>query len=241
VSGDGLELGLSARLLGDIAHVARNHITIIQSYLEMLHAETGDELNDDQLAFLGAAYDNVLQLGSMIEDLVLIGALETGIAELEWEIVDLGPLIEEIVRDLEPRARGEGLQIRCELEIEGGAVRADRCRLADAVRRLIDNAIRFTPQGGTVEVSTRHAKDRIEISVADTGVGMSVDELARSFELMTQLHRQPGEPRRGHGLGLPAARHIAAALGGRLSADSRAGSGSTFTIELPAAEPAGSR
>ncbi len=229
----GADLGISAALLADVAHVARNHITIIRSYLEMLHSETGDTLDDDQLCFLGAAYDNVLLLGSLVEDLVLIGALETGIAEIELEVFTPGAVLDTLLDELSPDARSEGVTLGCRLDPEAGLVRADRAMLGDAVRRLLDNAIRFTPSGGTVTASVRAEEDRIAIVIADSGVGMTGDELERAFELMTQLHRTPGVPRRGHGLGLPVVRQIVTALGGELDATSEVGVGTTFAIRLP--------
>jgi two-component system phosphate regulon sensor histidine kinase PhoR len=219
----------------NVSHAIRNHLTIIQSYLEILHSESGSALDDDQLAFLGAAYDNALQLGALVEDLVLIGALETGIADLEFAVVELGPVLDRLCRELQRQAASQRLALECAVDAGIGALQVDPAKFEDAIRRILDNAIRFTPAGGRVRMDASRRQGCVEISIIDTGVGIAARDLEHAFDIMTQLHRKPGEPRRGHGLGLPVARHIIRAFGGEVRVASEVGVGSTFVVRLPSA------
>lgn len=228
-----IDRSVAGDVLADVAHRVRNYLTIVQSYLEILHSDSGPVLDDDQLSFLGAAHDNILQLGRLIEDLVLIGAIETEIADFEQETIDVGSLMRDLCRNLHEPASIGGIALSCEIGDDIGSVRGDRELLIDAIGRITDNALRFTERRGSVKLHAHRNASTIVIAVSDSGPGIDPDDLEGCFDLMSQLQREPGHPRRGHGLGLPVARTVIRAHGGRIRARSSVGGGSTFEILLP--------
>jgi signal transduction histidine kinase len=225
-----------AHVLTDASHQIRNHITIIQSYLEILHGEIAANLSDEQLSFLGIAYDNVELLRDLVEDLILLGALETGIADLEAEPCELGDVVADACNAISARARAAAVALDNRAGSEIGIVLADPRKLQDAVERVLDNAVRFTPAGGAVTVRSNAEADWVQVAIEDTGIGLDAHQLELAFEVMTQLHRKPGDAREGHGLGLPVALAVVRAFGGDLSASSAPGKGSAFRIVLPTAD-----
>ena len=112
---------------------------------------------------------------------------------------------------------------------------ADRDRLAQVLINLLDNAVKFTPEGGRIEVSARPSAGRVIVSVADNGVGIPPEDVGRIFERFYRVDRSRDRRDGGTGLGLAIAKHLTQAMGGTIEVDSRPGSGTTFRISLPAA------
>jgi signal transduction histidine kinase len=115
------------------------------------------------------------------------------------------------------------------------AVRADPERLHQVLFNLVDNAVRFTPPGGEVRISARTDRDRVQVQVTDTGVGIAPEHLPRLFERFYRVDPSRSRDDGGTGIGLAIARSVVEAHGGRISAESEPGSGSTFSFDLPAA------
>jgi len=130
-------------------------------------------------------------------------------------------------------AHREELSLSCEKP--EGPVRAltDQERMRDLIRRLLENAVKFTPGGGSIRVRVTENSDHAVVEVSDTGFGIPPERLDEVFEDFLQLHRKPGEKRQGFGLGLAIARRIARAFGGELEVESTVGKGSTFTARIP--------
>ena len=118
-------------------------------------------------------------------------------------------------------------------ELRQPRVLADKGRLQQVLVNLLANAVKFTPQGGTITVSTATGAEAVRVSVADTGIGIPADRLESIFEPFVQLGRNLSSRHEGTGLGLAISRDLARAMGGDLSAESAAGGGSTFTLTLP--------
>ena len=222
------------RFLSGAAHAIRNNLTVIQSYLEIIHSDLTEGLSDQQLSFLGVIYDNVVRMRSLVDDLVDVAALETGVAQLDLEPTRIDGLIEEACREMRPNAELSGLWLSFEIDGELPPVMADGTRLREVLRRLLDNAIRFTPPNGSLVVRAFAEKDENVIEVNDSGVGIPNDGIDEIFDDFTQLHRKPGELRNGNGLGLAISRRLIEAFDGRLTVESTVGEGSTFRIRLPA-------
>jgi len=223
------------RFLSAATHAIRNNLTVIQSYLEIIHSDLTDGLSDQQMSFLGIIYDSVVRLRSLVDDLVDVAALETGIVQLDLQAIGVDRLIEEVCDEMRPRAELGGLWLRFEIDGVPSPVVADESRLREVFRRLIDNAIRFSaPKGSIVVRAFAEGKETL-IEVVDTGVGIPEDGIEEIFNDFTQLHRRPGELRDGYGLGLAISRRLVKAFDGRLTVESTVGKGSTFRISLPGA------
>jgi len=222
------------RLLTTSAHGIRNHITIIQSYLEIIHSDLTAGLSDEQLSFLGIAYDHVLRLRNLIDDLVLIGALETGISDLNPTRVDIGQAVTGVCTNTHEAAQRQRVTLRCEIENDQAVAEVDFDHYCDITRRLLDNALKFTPEGGTIVVRVFSEPAWATMSISDTGVGIPAECLGDVFDLFTQFHLRPGEPKESHGLGLPLVRRLVEASGGNISLESTVGGGTVATVRLPA-------
>jgi len=222
------------RFLSAATHAIRNNLTVIQSYLEIIHSDLTEGLSDQQMSFLGVIYDNVMRMRWLVDDLVDVAALETGIVELDLGPISIDGLIEETCGEMRPKAELGGQWLSFEIHGELSPVVADGTRLREVLRRLLDNAIRFTPPNGSIVVRAFAEKDETVIEVNDTGVGIPQDGIEEIFGDFTQLHRKTGELRNGYGLGLAISRRLVEAFDGRLTVESTVGEGSTFRISLPA-------
>ena len=220
--------------LSDAAHAIRSPLTVTHSYLEILYSDLRDGLTQEQQSFLGIAYENAVKLRNLVDDLVDLAALETGAAQIELAPAVADSLIEAVESDLLPIAEENGVELTTEVPADLPEITVDEERLRDVLRRLLDNALRFTPKGGSVVLRTRRDQDDLIFEVVDSGVGIPADRVTDALQAFVQLHRQPGENREGYGLGLPLCRRMVEALGGSLELTSIEGKGTTATIRIPA-------
>ncbi len=221
------------RFLSAAAHAIRNHLTVIQSYLEIIHSDLSAGLSDEHMNFLGAVYDNVVRLRELADDLIEVAALETGVAAVELESTALSDIVDEVCGEMRTVAEREGLTLSYETPATPVWARTHPERMTDLLRRLLDNAVRFTPRGGSIHVRAVEDGNHVVIEVSDTGVGIPPEHLDEVFEDFSQLHRKPGEPKQGFGLSLAIVRRIADAFGGGIEVKSAVGEGSTFTVRIP--------
>jgi signal transduction histidine kinase len=220
------------RFLSASAHELKTPLTVIQSYLEALLADLSQGMSDEQVSFLRITYDSVLRLRRLVVDLVDLAALQSGKIQLDITRVPLRPLIATVIDEMGALARNAGVELSLEQSPDLVA-RADTVRLQQVLRNLVDNAIKYTLPGGRVTVVTSHDKDSAVLHVKDTGIGIPADQLPSVFEEFVQARRPPGSRRHGSGLGLSICRRIVLALGGRITASSIEGEGTTFSVFLP--------
>jgi signal transduction histidine kinase len=141
-------------------------------------------------------------------------------------------VVTEVVESVEAGGRLNGHRFVLELPDEPLDASVDRDKLRQVLDALLDNAVKYSPGGGTVTVAARRRADAVEVRIADEGVGISLDEQERIF---SKFHRSEAAPVGGTGLGLFIVQGLVRAMGGRIWVDSNAGSGSTFVFELPVA------
>ena len=159
---------------------------------------------------------------------------------LEQTELDLADIARQAVSEAQPRAENKGL----ELSYLGDGplpVRADRGRIFQLLDNLVSNALKFTPEGGDIQLRTHQSADGIVLDVSDSGIGLAPGEADRVFERFFRSTRVVDSQIPGTGLGLFIAKAIAEAHGGRISVASREGGGTTFRIELPAPLGSGAR
>jgi two-component system, cell cycle sensor histidine kinase PleC len=168
----------------------------------------------------------------VINDILDMSKIEAGKVDLEIESVLLPPLLEDVMRLVGPRAAESKLTIRQDIDCSR-AFRADKRALKQVIINLMSNAIKFTPDGGTVTIAARAAKDGVEIRIVDTGIGIpgrDIDKLGRPFE---QVENQLTKSKGGSGLGLAISRSLVELHGGSLAISSAVGKGTTVTVTLP--------
>ena len=219
--------------LSDAAHAIRSPLTVTHSYLEILNSDLRDGLTDEQKTFIGIAFENSAKLRRLIDDLVDLAALENGTAQIELTPACVKDIVVSTHTELRPIAEHKGLMSSIDVSKALPKVTVDPDRLKDVLRRLLDNAIRFTPKGGSVSLRAIHDQPWVAIEVADSGVGIPGDRISDALKAFVQLHRKPGENRDHYGLGLPICMRMVGAFGGTIELTSIEGEGTTVTVKLP--------
>jgi two-component system OmpR family sensor kinase/two-component system sensor histidine kinase BaeS len=208
-------------LMADIAHELRTPLTVIQGRLEGLL--DGVYPRDDER--LAAVLEETRVLSRLVEDLRTLSNAETGILTLQREPTELPALIQDVVHSL----TGDSTAVvRVDAPADLPVLNIDPVRIREVIVNLLSNALRYTPDGGTVTVSAHRLDGRVTVAVTDTGAGISAEDLPRVFDRFYK-----GRTSRGSGLGLTIARNLVVAHGGTIRADSQPGRGSTITFDLP--------
>ena len=219
------EVELRSRSYAAMSHEIRTPINAIMGYNELLRMGVGDEKREEYLLRSQKAASHLL---SLVNDVLDLSKLESGVLEIQPEITPVEELIQELLYTLEPLAteRETPLEVRC--QPGEGQISTDPKRLKQILINLISNALKFG-QSRPVRVSCARKESSLIFEVEDQGRGIEASQLERIFEEFIQV----GESQEGTGLGLPISRKLAELLGGELTAESEEGRGSTFRLRLP--------
>ena len=212
-----------------VSHELRSPLTSIRGAVDLLHQRTADQLTENQQRLtdiIGQSSDRLLRLANQILE---VSRLRAGRVELDRQPLDLAELVDRVVEELHPQAEEGGVDLERERYGAHFAYLGDEERLYQLVINLAANAIRFTPRSGRVVVRVIDGGSEFELQVEDTGVGIPAAALPHIFDPYRQAHRDRG----GTGLGLAIVKGVAKAHGGRVTAESREGKGSRFTVLLP--------
>jgi signal transduction histidine kinase len=216
-----------------ISHDLRTPLTSIIGYVELaLDEDVEPPLDDERRAYLAVVSRSSDRLLRLVDDLLFVARLQAGRLVLDPVELDIAEIAGQAVHEAQPRAE----QKRLRLSFTGSGpvrVRGDRGRMFQLLDNLVSNAIKFTPEGGAIEVSATGTADGALLEVSDTGVGLGPDEIDRVFERFFRSNRAVAGQIPGTGLGLFISKAIAEAHGGRISASQRPGGGTIFRIELP--------
>ncbi len=217
-------------LVVNVSHELRTPLTAIKGFVETME-ETESEENRRYLKIVGRHTERLI---SIVGDLLVLSELEEKGLDPELKPVDIRGLIENVVRTFGKRFQDKGLDL--ELDVAAaqapGKVRADPFKLDQVFVNLIENALRYTDQGG-VRVSVGRQDDRVKVVVADTGVGIAAEHLPRIFERFYVADRARSRRLGGTGLGLSIVKHIVLLHGGTVEVKSDPGVGTRFTVFLP--------
>ena len=218
--------------VANVSHELRTPLASIKSVIETLQSGA---LNEEAVAqdFLSRADAEVDRMVQIVEELLELSRLESGQVPLAKEPVDMGSVLSRAVERLRPQAEKKGLSLTLEQAPDLPPVIGDADRLERVALNLIHNAIKFTPDGGSVGVSATLAEAAIKVEVSDSGTGIAAEDLPRIFERFYKADRARGSGSGGTGLGLAVVKHIVEAHGGTVSVESQEGHGSTFRLSLP--------
>jgi two-component system phosphate regulon sensor histidine kinase PhoR len=217
-------------LIGNISHEFRTPLAGIKAMVETL---SGGAIDDKEAAkdFLIRIDSEVDRLTQLVEELTELSRIETGKAELKKEPIDLNKLVEEVIAQLSPQAERQQLSVSREFATNLPSVPADKDRVRQVITNLVHNAIKFTPAGGRITITSRAHEGSAVVHIADTGIGIPEEDLPRVFERFYK-----GDKARaggGTGMGLAIAKHVIQAHGGNIWVRSEEGKGSTFAFSLP--------
>ena len=226
-------------LLANAAHDLRTPLASLRGYLETLSLPTRSLDEAGKREYLEIALRQSERLSRLVQDLFDLSRLESQ-ALPAFERFHLGELVQDNVQRLRLRAEGVGIELSARFEADLPPVTADVGLMERALQNLLDNALRHTPSGGTVEVRLEERAGRVEVAVSDTGSGIAPEDLPRIFE---RFYRSRGKQasKTGAGFGLAIAARIAELHGGRLDVESALGEGSTFRFDLEIAAPTRAR
>ena len=214
------------------SHELRTPLATIGGYAEALLDGKGTP--DDQRRGLEAIERNVKRLSALVDDILSLARLESNRDRPPLIPIEVGGCISDVLQRLQKQADDAGVRLRSPEVPPNERVLADRLALEQVLTNLIENGIKYTPEGGCVELRVSRRDDRISIEVEDTGIGIPKPELPRVFERFYRVN-VPGHPRvKGTGLGLAIARHLVRSMGGEIEARSTLGQGSVFVFWLQA-------
>ncbi len=218
---------LRRNLLADVAHELRTPLTVLQGNTEALL----DGIDEPTPAAIASLHDEVVRLSRLVADLETLAAAEAAGLRLHTVPVDLADIVRSTVDLLGPLA--EERQIAIEIVGHAAPTNADPDRLQQIVVNLVTNAVKFTPLGGRVTITTESSSERAILRIADTGPGLGDDELPHLFERFWRGRAAMQAP--GSGIGLAVVAELVAAHRGTLDASNRPEGGAVFTITLPSA------
>nr|XP_061811868.1 sensor protein kinase WalK-like [Nerophis lumbriciformis] len=216
--------------VGNVSHELKTPVTVIRGMVETM-LEDSEMEPTTRRSFLAKVQGQAERLSSLVTDLLSLSRLESEPAEDQR--VDVGDVVRDTVRALLPASDAKRLRIVTDLPPEPMMVRAEEERLGVAVSNLLDNAIKFSPLGGTIEVSAKRVRHEAMIAVHDHGIGIEPRHQERIFERFYRVDKARSRELGGTGLGLAIVKHAALSFGGRVALESQLGEGSTFHIYLP--------
>ncbi len=222
-----------SRFIGLISHSLRTPITTIRGYVDLLVNERAGKLKKEQMELVEKLKEETSELQDLTEDFLTISTLEKEHIQLDFSEFDICGLCKEVYEEMTPRAKEKGITFKYEDKSSQCSYEGERSKLENAIKNLIDNAIKFTPQDGTVTLSLYNDTDYVYIDVHDTGVGIPQKEQKDLFGMFSRATNILKYEYKGVGLGLYMSRLIVEAHGGRIELESEEGVGSKFSIILP--------
>ena len=234
-----LELARTARakdeFLATMSHELRTPLTSILGISEMLVDQLYGPLQEQQIKVIETIHESGSHLLTLINDILDIVKVEAGKMELAWDLVPVAQLCEASLRLIGPSARRKRQQVSFKISSEAGLLRCDARRLKQLLVNLLGNAVKFTPEEGSIGLKVKIDKRRRQIcfQVSDTGIGIPKELQSKLFQPFVQLDSQLTRRYSGTGLGLALVYRMTELHDGRVSVESTPGKGSVFSVHLP--------
>ncbi len=224
---------LKTEFFSNLSHELRTPLTMILAPVDRLLDRKAGSLPPDAASMLEMVRLNGYRLLNLINRLLDFSKLEAGQMKLHFSSLDLNVLAQKLITAATPLADHRGICLSLDADPQLEAFGADEEKIDTILSNLISNAIKFTPQGGSIHVETHHADDRVWISVTDTGIGIDDSQSARIFERFVQVDGSSSREFSGTGLGLSLVKGLVELHGGQICVQSELGKGSRFWFDLP--------
>jgi two-component system sensor histidine kinase GlrK len=225
---------LKSDFFSSMSHELRTPLTSIKEGTSLLLEGVAGTITDKQKRLLNILAEESNRLIGLVSSLLDLSKMEAGMTPYSFEPTRLVPLIKKVVEEIGPIAEARKIGVETELDPGLPLLRLDGERMLQALRNIIGNAMKFTPNGGRVSISAQLIDHGVKVSVADTGPGIPAKDLGMIFEKFQQAPLPGSYPTTGTGLGLAIVKHIITSHGGKIWVESEPGKGSLFTFVLPA-------
>lgn len=235
---------MKSEFISTVGHELRTPLTSIKNAVDIVLGKSAGAVNENQRRFLSMADRNIDRLSGIINELLDISKIESGTIKIELRPLDLGVSLDMAIASLKSRASEKSISIHKEIPSDLPQAYGDSDKAEQIFINLIDNATKFTPEGGHIYVSAKEVRSEeegkqsaIEVSVADNGIGIRPDELEKVFDRFHQVEESLTREVQGTGLGLSIVKGLVEAHGGKIWVESEVGKGSKFTFTLPQYSP----
>ena len=225
---------MKSDFFSSVTHELRTPLSTIKMGIVLLQEGIEGPLTEGQRGLLKVLEKETLLLVAQVNSLLDLSKMEAGMMRFQLERKNIGPLIDQTVEEMGPLVEAKKLNLEVLVTDGLPALNMDSERMLQALRNIIGNAVKFTPEKGRVRISARTADHGVKVSVADTGPGIPAGNLITIFEKFQQVTAAGPHPVKGTGLGLAIAKQIITLHGGKIWAESELGRGSTFIFVLPA-------
>ena len=216
--------------VANVSHELRTPLTAIKGYAEALLDDPEDQATREK--FLDIIHRHATRMERLVTDLLRLARLDAGQETVDVTSCDVDALLRGIARDFEPIAAQKQQTIDVKVDAAAAKLMTDATKLHDVARNLIENAVNYTPDGGTIAVTAVAKQGRFQLTVADSGPGIAPDDVARVFERFYRADKSRTGPG-GTGLGLSIVKHLVHVLDGEVTASNQPGGGALFTVTLP--------
>lgn len=224
---------VKSEFFSTMSHELRTPLASIKQGISLLRTDDGTQITEKQKKLLSILSEETNRLIEMVNSILDLSKMEAGMMSYYFCDEYLGPLIRRVITEMAPLIEGKKIVVEANIAKDLPLLKLDRERMLQVMRNLIGNAVKFTPEGGQINISVHRSARGIEVSTSDTGPGIPKENLSVIFDKFHQLPVRSTEWSRGTGLGLAFVKHIIAAHGGKVWAESELGRGSVFTFLLP--------
>lgn len=222
---------LRQNLVASVSHEFRAPLTSIQGFVDaMLEGFIRD---DEKEKYLEIILSNTVHLKRLVDDLLELASIESGYVQLQWEEVCPYSLAEKAMNTVLPQAREKNITLKHKQEDNLPMIRGDSNRLYQVIVNLLENAIAYTPDGGTIVLGSKSSGDKVVFTVCDNGIGIPPEEIPYIWDRFYKVDKSRNRANKGKGLGLAIVRELVLLHHGQVDVDSIPGKESTFTVILP--------
>jgi two-component system phosphate regulon sensor histidine kinase PhoR len=222
--------------VSSVSHELKTPLTSIKAFTTTILRDP-NMTDENRRQFLGIIDEESNRLADLIEDLLEISRIESGSLQISLELVDISDVFNQTAISLETLAAKENIKLIKNIPENLPPLTADPGKLRSVITNLISNAVKFTPDGGRVDIKAQQKDDELEVTVSDTGMGIPQEDLPKIFDRFYRVNR-PGQEIQGTGLGLAIVKKIVEMHNGRIEVRSKVNKGTTFTVYLPLAKEA---
>lgn len=222
-------------LIANISHDLRTPLTSMQGYLETLQIKKVQLSADEQSKYIELAIKHSKRLGLLIADLFELAMLESPDSKANIEQFSLAELVQDVIQKFELKTARKNLQLGCDIPEYAPSVKGDIAMIERVLENLIENAIKFSHEGGAIQITVSPDDENLDVKVVDTGIGIAADEIPNLFQRFYCVDKSRSDGTRSNGLGLAIAHRILQLHDSTISVKSEPGQGSCFSFSLPIA------